>query len=157
MSNIQCPFWLLVMCFDQTNFQNNWQYWVDPTTQLKTTYTCQFVGQCWSDNILFENDVHFSWRHVIEERHGNLEFWLLLNYIITNGTLTHITRAFMVHHKTKLFDVCHVYGFKILKSLIYWKCQHMILCHVDTYVTHLHDTWHLVVCTSFNICEVEPK
>jgi hypothetical protein len=22
----------------------------------------------------------------------------------------------------------------------------MILCHVDTYVTHLHDTWHLFVC-----------
>jgi len=95
--------------------------------------------------------------HVIEERHRIFEFWLLFNYIITNGTLTCVTWAFVVHHQTKLFDVCHVYGLKILKLLIYWKCQHMILCHVDIYVTHLHDTWHLVVCRSSNICEVEPK
>ncbi len=28
---------------------------------------------------------------------------------------------------------------------------------MDTYVTHLHDTWHLVICGSSNICEVEPN
>jgi hypothetical protein len=95
--------------------------------------------------------------HVIEEGHGILKFWLLFNYIITNGTLTHVTWAFLVHHQTKLFDVCHVYGFKILNLLVYWKCQHIILCHVHTYVTHLHDTWQLFVCKSSNICEVEIK
>ncbi len=93
------------------------------------------------------------------EGHGILEFWLLFNYIITNGTLTHVTwgGGFMVHHQTKLFDVWHVYGLKILKWLIYWKCQHMVLCHVDIYVTHLHDTWHLAICRSSNICETKPK
>jgi hypothetical protein len=95
--------------------------------------------------------------HVIDKGHGILEFWLLFNYIITNGTLTRVTWTFMVHHQTKLFDVCHVYGLKILNLLIYWRCQHMISCHVDTYVTHLHDTWHLAFCGSSNICKVEPK
>jgi hypothetical protein len=172
---------------------------------------CQFVGSCWGDNILVENDINFNWHNilivkcwldlvdsmlasqwmnfihlcvmsfggvgigimtifqpyynqcnigmccVIEERHGILELWLLFNYIKTNGTLTHVTWAFVVHHQTKLFDVCHVYGLKILKLLFYWKCQHMILCHMDIYVTHLHDTWHLVVCRSSNICEIKPK
>ncbi len=106
---------------------------------------------------LYYNQCSIGTCHVIEERHENLQFWLLFNYIITNGTLTCVTWAFVVHHQIKLFDVCHVYGLKILKLLIYWKCQHMILCHVDTYVTHLHDTWHLVICRSSNICEVEPK
>jgi hypothetical protein len=106
---------------------------------------------------LYYNQCSIDTCHVIEERHGNLEFWLLFNYIITNGTLTHVTWAFMVHHQIKLFDVCHVYGPKNLKLLIYWKCQHMILYHVDIYVTHLHDTWHLVVCRSSNMCEIKPK
>jgi hypothetical protein len=106
---------------------------------------------------LYYNQCNIDLCHVIEEGHGILEFWLLFNCIIINGTLTCVTWAFMVHHQTKLFDACHVYGFKILKSLIYWKCQHIILCHMDTYVTHLHDTWHLVVCKSSNICEVKPK
>ncbi len=106
---------------------------------------------------LYYNQCNIGTCHVIEERHGILEFWLLFNYIITNGTLTRVTWAFAVHHQTKLFNMCHVYGLKILKLLIYWKCQHMILCHVDTYVTHLHGTWHLIVCRSSNICEVEPK
>jgi hypothetical protein len=106
---------------------------------------------------LYYNLCNIGTWHVIEEGHGILEFWLLFNCIIVNGTLTCVTWAFMVHHQTKLFDVCHVYHLKILKSLIYWKCQHMILCHVDICVTHLHDTWHLVVCRSSNICEVKPK
>jgi hypothetical protein len=106
---------------------------------------------------LYYNQCSIGTCHVIEERHGILNFRLLFNYIITNGTLTHVTWALVVHHQTKIFDVCHVYGFKILKLLIYWKCQHMILYHVDTYATHLHDTWHLVICKSSNICEVEPK
>jgi hypothetical protein len=106
---------------------------------------------------LYYNQCSIGTCNVIEEGHGILEFWLLFNYIITNGTLTCVTWAFMVHHQTKLFDVCYVYGLKILKLLIYHKCQHMMLCHLDIYVTHLHDTWHLVVCRSSNICEVKPK
>ncbi len=106
---------------------------------------------------LYYNQCNIGMCHVIKERHGILEFWLLFNCIITNGTLTCVTWAFMVRHQTKLFGMCHVYGLKILKLLFYWKCQHMILCHVDTYVTHLHGTWHLVVCRSSNICEIEPK
>jgi hypothetical protein len=106
---------------------------------------------------LYYNQCNVGTCHIIEEGHGILEFSLLFNYIITNGTLTHVTWAFVVPHQTKLFDVCHVYGLKILNLLIYWKCQHMILCHMDTYVTHLHDTWHFVVCRSSNICEVKPK
>jgi hypothetical protein len=27
-----------------TNFQNSQQCWINPATQLKTMYTCQFVG-----------------------------------------------------------------------------------------------------------------
>ncbi len=77
---------------------------------------------------LYYNQCSIGTCHVIEEGHGIFNFWLLFNYIITNGTLTCITWAFVVHHQTKLFNVCHVYGFKILKLLIYWKCQHMILC-----------------------------
>jgi hypothetical protein len=92
--------------------------------------------------------MNFIHLHVMSFGGVELELWLYFNYIITNVTLTHVTWTFMVHHQTKLFDVCHVYGFKILKLLIFWKCQHMILCHADIYVTHLHDTWHLVVCRS---------
>jgi hypothetical protein len=106
---------------------------------------------------LYYNQCSIGMCHVIEEGHEILNFRLLFNYIITNGTLTHVTWALVVHHQTKVFDVSHDYGLKILKWLIYWKCQHMILCHVETYVTHLHDTWHLVVYKSSNICEVEPK
>ncbi len=106
---------------------------------------------------LYCNQCNIGTCHVIEEGHAILIFWLLFNYIITNGTLTCVTWAFVVHHQFKLFDVCHVYGLKIWKLLIYWKCKHMILCHMDTYVTHLHDTWHLVVCRSSNICEIKPK
>jgi hypothetical protein len=54
--------------------------------------------------------------HVIKERHRIFKFWLLFNYIITNGTLTCVTWAFVVHNQTKLFDVCHVYGLKILSG-----------------------------------------
>jgi hypothetical protein len=57
--------------------------------------------------------------HVIEEKHGFLEFGLLFNYITPNGTLTRVTWAFVVQHQTKLFDVCHVYNLKILNLLIY--------------------------------------
>jgi hypothetical protein len=106
---------------------------------------------------LYYNQCNIGMCHVIEKRHVILKFWLLFNYIITKETLPSVTWAFVVHHQTKLFHVCHVYGFKILKLLICWKCQHMILCHVDTYVTHLHDTWHLIICRSSNICEVKPK
>jgi hypothetical protein len=106
---------------------------------------------------LYYNECNIGMCHLIEEGHEFFKFWLLFNYIITNETLTCVTWAFVVHHQTKLFDMCHVYGFKILKLLIYWKCQHMILCHMDSYVTHLYDTLHLVVCRSSNIYEVEPK
>ncbi len=123
--------------------------------------TCHVIWGCgiriMSIIQLYYNQCNIGMCHVIEERHGILEFWLLINYIIDNGKVTCVTWAFMVHHQTKLFEVCHVYGLTILKLLFYWKCQHMILCHVDTYVTHLHDTWHLVVCRSSNICEIEPK
>jgi hypothetical protein len=106
---------------------------------------------------LYYNQCSIGMCHVIEEGHEILEFWLSFSYIITRGTFPCVTWAFVVHHQTKLFDMCHVYGFKILNLLICWKCQHMILCHVGTYVTHLHDTWHFVVCRSLNICEIEPK
>jgi hypothetical protein len=68
------------------------------------------------------NQCNIGMCNVIEERHGISEIWLLFNYIITNGTLTHVTWAFVAHHQTKLFDVCHLYGLQILKLLIYWKC-----------------------------------
>jgi len=106
---------------------------------------------------LYYNQCNIGTYHVIEERCGIFKFSLLFNYIITNGALTCVTWAFVVHHQIKLFDVCHAYGLKILKLLIYWKCQHMVVCHVNTYVTHLHITWHFVVCGSSNICEMEPK
>jgi hypothetical protein len=94
--------------------------------------------------------------HVIEEGHGILEFWLLFNYITINGTLTHVTWTFVVHHQTKLFDVCLC---MVSKFWNYWFIENVSiwLCHVDTYVTHLHDTWHLVVCRPSNIGEIKPK
>jgi len=123
--------------------------------------TCHVIWRCGIGIMtifqLYYNQCSISTCYVIVEGHGILEFWLLFNYIITNRTLTCVTRAFVVHRQTKLFDICHVYGLKILKILIYWKCQHMISCHMDTYVTHLHDIWHLVVCISSNICKVKPK
>jgi hypothetical protein len=134
---------------------------VDKSMDELHPLTCHVIWGCGIGiMIIFQlhyNQCNIGIYHVIEKGHGILKFWLLFNYIITNGTLTHVTWAFMVHHQTKLFDVCHVYGLKILKILIYWKCQHMILCHMDIYVTYLHDTWHFVVCKSSNICEVEPK
>ncbi len=136
------------------------------------------------DSMFASQWMNFIHLHVMLFGGVELELWLSFNYITTNvalecvmslkkgmefknldyysiilypiKTLTRVTWAFVVHHQTKLFDVCHVYGFKILNLLIYWKCQHMILHHLDIYVTHLHDTWHLVVCKSSNICEVEP-
>jgi hypothetical protein len=71
---------------------------------------------------LYYNQCNIGMCHVIEEGHGILKFWLLFNYNVTNGTLTHVTWAFVVHHQTKLFDIFHVYGLKILNLLIYWKC-----------------------------------
>jgi hypothetical protein len=68
---------------------------------------------------LYYNQCNINMCHVIEEGHGILDFLLLFNYIITNGTLTRVTWAFVVHHQIKLFDTCHVYGFKILKLLTY--------------------------------------
>jgi hypothetical protein len=107
--------------------------------------------------------VYFAFRTIVlfgvffHKKHEMFWNFLYIVFFITNGTLMCVTWAFVVHHQIKLFNVCHVYGFKILKLLIYWKCQYMTLCHMDTYVTHLHDTWYLVVCRSSNICEVEPK
>jgi hypothetical protein len=99
-----------------TNFQNSRQCWINITTQLKTTYTCQFVGQCWSDNILVENNIHFNWRNIstikcwldlvdsmlvsqwmnfIHQRVMSfggveLELWLSFDYITINVTLAHV-------------------------------------------------------------------
>jgi hypothetical protein len=53
------------------NFQNSWQCWVDLTTQLKIMYTCQFVGYCWNDNILVENNIHFSQHNI-----STIKCWL---------------------------------------------------------------------------------
>jgi len=68
---------------------------------------------------LYYNLCNIGMCHVIEEKHGINLLLLLFNCIIINGTLTCVTWAFMVHYQTKLFDVCHVYCLKILKSLIY--------------------------------------
>jgi hypothetical protein len=99
-----------------TNFQNSQQCWVNPTTQLKTMYMCQFVGQCGSHNILVENDIHFSWLNIsivkcwldlIDSMLANqwmkfihlsvmsfggveLELWLSFNYITINVVLAHV-------------------------------------------------------------------
>ncbi len=73
--------------------------------------------------------------HVIEEGHEIFNFWLLFNYIITNGTLTHVTWAFVVHHQTKLFDVCHVYGLKILN---YWFIENVSIWYYTMWTLMLH-------------------
>jgi hypothetical protein len=68
---------------------------------------------------LYYNQCSIGTCHVIEKGHGILLLLLLFNYIIINGTLTHVTWAFVLHHQTTSFAVCHVYGFKILKLLTY--------------------------------------
>jgi len=68
---------------------------------------------------LYYNKCSIDTCHVIEEGHGIYLFLLLFNYIITNGTLTCVTWAFIVHHQIELFDVWCVYGLKILNLLIY--------------------------------------
>ncbi len=84
---------------------------------------------------LYYNQCSIGTCHVIEEGHGILEFWLLFNYIITNGTLTCVTWAFVVHHQTKLFDMCHVYGFKILK---FWFIENVSIWYCATWTLMLH-------------------
>ncbi len=55
----------IVKCFFQLKmtfsiaYQNSWQCRIEPTTQSKPTYTCQFFNQHWSDKILVENDEPF--------------------------------------------------------------------------------------------------
>jgi len=120
--------------------------------------TCQIIWGCGIRIMtiyqLYYNQCSIGTCHVIEEGYENLYFWLLFNYIITNGTLTHVIGHSWSTIKQN-YLMCAMC--KILKLLIYWKCQHMILCHLDTYVTHLYDIWHLVVCRPSNICEVKPK
>jgi hypothetical protein len=96
-----------------TNFQNSWQCWINFITQLKTMYTCQLVGYCWGDNIVVENDIHFSWCNIstvkcwldlVDSMLANqwmnfihlrvmsfggveLELWLSFNYITTKVAL----------------------------------------------------------------------
>jgi hypothetical protein len=85
--------------------------------------TCHVIWGCGIGMMiifqLYYNQCSISMCHVIKKRHGIFNFKLLFNYIIINGTLSHVTWAFVVHCQTKLFDMCHVYGFKILKLLIY--------------------------------------
>ncbi len=56
-------------------YQNSWQCWVKPTTQLKPTYKCQFFNQHWGDKILVESKrpfwltEHFS---LLDEAHPPL-------------------------------------------------------------------------------------
>jgi hypothetical protein len=54
---------------------------------------------------LYYNQGSIGMCHVIKEAHGILNLLLLFNYIITNGRLTCVTWAFVVHHQTKLFDM----------------------------------------------------
>jgi hypothetical protein len=62
---------------------------------------------------LYYNQCSIGTCHVIEEWRGIFEIRLLFNYIITNGTLTCVTWVYVVHHQTKLFDMCHMYNLKI--------------------------------------------
>jgi hypothetical protein len=86
--------------------------------------TCYVIWRCGIGIMtifqLYYNQCSIGTCHVIEEGHGiNFLLLLLFNYIITNGTLTCVTWAFMVHHQIKLFDMCHVYGpIYILKMLM---------------------------------------
>jgi hypothetical protein len=54
---------------------------------------------------LYYNQGSIGMCHVIEEGHGIKFFLLSFNYIITNGTLTRVTWAFVPHHQIILFDV----------------------------------------------------
>jgi hypothetical protein len=40
-------------------YQNSQQCWVEPTTQSKPSYTCQFFNQHWGDKILVESNKLF--------------------------------------------------------------------------------------------------
>jgi len=93
---------------------------------------------------LYYNQCSIGTCHVIEERHGILNFWLLFNYIITNGTLTCVTWAFVVHHQTKLFDVPCVWSqnleiIDLLNMLKYDIVPHGHLCYTLA--------WHMVTIT----------
>jgi hypothetical protein len=82
-----------------TNFQNSRQCWVNPTTQLKTTYMCQFVGSCWSDNILVENDIHFNWCNI-----SIVKWWLdLVGSILANQWMNFIHLGVMSLRKRMEF------------------------------------------------------
>jgi hypothetical protein len=92
----------------------NWNY-----DYLSTIFQPNNIGTC----------------HVIEERHGILEFWLLFNYIITNGTLKCVTWAFMVTIKLKYLTCAMC---TVSKSWNYWFIENVNIWYCATWTLMLH-------------------
>jgi hypothetical protein len=84
---------------------------------------------------LYYNQGNIGMCHVTKEGHGILKFWLLFNYIITNGALTCVTSAFVVHHQTKLFDVVMC---MVSKSWNYWFIENVNIWYCATWTFMLH-------------------
>ncbi len=84
---------------------------------------------------LYYNQCNVGMCHVIEEGHGILEFWLLFNYIITNGTLTCVTWAFVVHIKLNYLTCAMC---MVSKSWIYWFIENFNIWYCATWTLMLH-------------------
>ncbi len=94
------------------------------------------VGPSWLHVNKSMDEFHPPTCHVIEEGHGILNFWLLFNYIITNGTLTFVTWEFVVHHQTKLFYVCAMC--MVSKSWNYWFIENASIWYCAMWTLLLH-------------------
>ncbi len=94
---------------------------------------------------LYYNQGSIGMCHVIEEGHGILKFRLLFNYIIANGTLTHVTWAFMVHNQPnyltwpcvwfqnlEIIDLLKMLAYDIVPrgQLCYTLAWHMASCYL---------------------------
>jgi hypothetical protein len=79
--------------------------------------------------------------HVIEEGHGILKFWLLFNYIITNGTLTCVTWASWSTIKLNYLTcaMCMVsksWNDLFIENVSIWYCATWTFM-LHTYMTHM--------------------
>jgi hypothetical protein len=115
--------------------------WLDVGKSMDELHppTCHVIWRCAIGIMiifqLYYNQGSIGMCHVIKETHRIFNFWLLLNYIITNGTLTHVTWAFVVHHQIKLFDMAMC---MVSKSWNYWFIENVNIwyCAMWTFMLH---------------------
>jgi hypothetical protein len=84
---------------------------------------------------LYYNQCSIGTCHVIEEGYENLYFWLLFNYIITNGTLTHV-----IWHSWSTIKLNYLMCSMCMvsKSWNYWFIENVNIWYCATWTLMLH-------------------